>query len=82
MNRKVTTSILRLLAIVGMALLPAIAVAQVPCSGHKLLPTPRPESSCTNVKPKIYRRQTGRSVPWCIPSISASMPRPTWKAAS
>ena len=50
MNRKVTTSILRLLAIVGMALLPANAVAQVPCSGHKLLPTPRPEF-------ELYQRQ-------------------------
>jgi hypothetical protein len=59
MNRKVMLSTLRLLALVGMALLPAIAVAQVPCSGHKLLPTPRPESSCGNVKPKIYPSPDG-----------------------
>jgi hypothetical protein len=59
MNRKVMLSTLRLLALVGMALLPAAAVAQVPCSGHKLLPTPRPESSCSNVKPKIYPSPDG-----------------------
>ena len=59
MNRKVMLSILRLPAIVGMALLPAVAVAQVPCSGHKLLPSLRPESSCTNVKPKIYPSPDG-----------------------
>jgi hypothetical protein len=59
MNCKVTTSILRLLAVVAMALLPAVAVARAPCSGHKLLPTPRPESSCTNVKPKIYPSPDG-----------------------
>ncbi len=56
MNRKVIPP---LLALVGLALLPAIAVAQVPCSGHKLLPSPRPESSCTNVKPKIYPSPDG-----------------------
>ena len=59
MRRKTMLSMLRLLAIVGMALLPAIAVAQVPCSGHKLLPTPRPELSCNNVKPKIYPSPDG-----------------------
>lgn len=56
MNRKVIPP---LLALVGLALLPAIAVAQAPCSGHKLLPSPRPESSCTNVKPKIYPSPDG-----------------------
>jgi hypothetical protein len=59
MNRKAMLSILRLPAIVGMALLPTVAVAQVPCSGHKLLPSPRLESSCTNVKPKIYPSPDG-----------------------
>jgi hypothetical protein len=59
MRRKTMLSMLRLLAIVGMALLPAVAVAQVPCSGHKLLPSPRPESSCGNVKPKIYPSPDG-----------------------
>src|SRR5262249_13577719 len=29
------------------------APAQVACSGHKLLPIPRPESSCSDVKPQI-----------------------------
>src|SRR6516225_8579374 len=30
------------------------ASAEVVCSGHKLLPIPRPQSSCSNVKPRIY----------------------------
>ena len=59
MRRKMIVSILHLLALVGMALLPAIAVAQAPCSGHKLLPSPRPEASCSNVKPKIYPSPDG-----------------------
>jgi hypothetical protein len=59
MNRNVMLSILPLLAVVAMELLSAVAVAQVPCSGHKLLPTPRPESSCTNLKPKIYPSPDG-----------------------
>jgi hypothetical protein len=59
MRCKTTLSMLRLLAIVGMAMLPAVAVAQVPCTGHKLLPTPRPESSCSNVKPKVYPSPDG-----------------------
>src|SRR5262249_27988106 len=28
--------------------------AEVVCRGHKLLPIPRPQSSCSNVKPRIY----------------------------
>src|SRR6266498_607363 len=32
----------------------APALSNGVCSGHKLLPTPRPESSCSNVKPMIY----------------------------
>src|SRR5215831_5524838 len=35
------------------------AAAQVACSGHKLLPKPRPESSCSNVKPRIYPSPDG-----------------------
>src|SRR5262245_47618305 len=34
-------------------LLPAPALAQVVCSGHKLLSSPRPESSCSSIKPRI-----------------------------
>jgi hypothetical protein len=30
------------------------ARAEEPCSGHKLLPKPRPESSCQNVAPQSY----------------------------
>lgn len=35
------------------------APAQVACSGHKLLPIPRPESSCSDVKPQIYPSPDG-----------------------
>jgi len=35
------------------------ASAEVACSGHKLLPIPRPESSCSNVKPRIYPSPDG-----------------------
>jgi len=35
------------------------ASAEVVCSGHKLLPIPRPQSSCSNVKPRIYPSPDG-----------------------
>src|SRR5258708_21271788 len=35
------------------------APAQVACSGHKLLPIPRPESSCSDVKTKIFPSPDG-----------------------
>jgi hypothetical protein len=35
------------------------ASAEVTCSGHKLLPIPRPQSSCGNVKPRIYPSPDG-----------------------
>ena len=35
------------------------ALAEVVCSGHKLLPNPRPQSSCSNVKPRIYASPDG-----------------------
>jgi hypothetical protein len=36
------------------ALLPAFGFAAVPCSGHKLLPKPRPDTSCLTVVQQIY----------------------------
>jgi hypothetical protein len=33
---------------------PADGFGQEPCSGHKLLPKPRPEASCRNVVPQIF----------------------------
>ena len=35
------------------------ASAEVACSGHKLLPIPRPQSSCSDVKPRIYPSPDG-----------------------
>ena len=40
------------------ALRPAIAL-DVPCSGHELLLAPRPELSCTDLKPRIYPSPDG-----------------------
>jgi hypothetical protein len=42
-----------------MTLVPAPALGEVVCSRHKLLPAPRPESSCSNVKPMIYASPDG-----------------------
>jgi hypothetical protein len=49
-------SLLVSLSIPGMvaALLPASASGAVRCGGHELLSTPRPEQSCTDLKPRIY----------------------------
>src|SRR5258707_3615400 len=54
-------SMLLSLSIFGLASMtfPTHAPAQVPCSGHKLLPIPRPESSCSDVKPQIYPSPDG-----------------------
>jgi hypothetical protein len=35
-------------------LLPACALADAWCSGHKLLPKPRPEASCLVVVPRVF----------------------------
>ena len=42
-------------------MLSADALAADPCTGHKLLRTPRPELSCNNVKPRIYPSPDGTS---------------------
>ena len=49
-------------AIAGLSsatLFPASALAEVVCSGHKLLPSPRPELSCNSIKPRIYPSPDG-----------------------
>src|SRR5436305_14088316 len=49
-------------AIAGLSsatLVPAPALAEVVCGGHKLLPSPRPESSCSSIKPLIYPSPDG-----------------------
>ena len=50
---------LSILTMSAATLPPASAVAQLACSGHKLLRNPRPESSCSNVKPVIYASPDG-----------------------
>src|SRR5215470_15433615 len=54
-------SMLLSLSILGLASMTFAtnAPAQVACSGHKLLPIPRPESSCSDVKPQIYPSPDG-----------------------
>jgi len=44
-----------ILTIAMAVLLPCAAfAADAPCSGHELLPTPRAQGSCQNLKPKTY----------------------------
>jgi hypothetical protein len=52
---------LSVLGVASVMLLSADALAADPCTGHKLLRTPRPESSCSNVKPRIYPSPDGTS---------------------
>jgi hypothetical protein len=61
MRCQMPVSTLLSLSILGLtsATLATDASAEVACSGHKLLPTPRPESSCSNVKPQIYPSADG-----------------------
>jgi hypothetical protein len=62
MRREMPLSMLLSLSILvlsAVTLLPVPAIAEGACSGHKLLPTPRPESSCSNVKPRIYASPNG-----------------------
>src|SRR5215470_12479536 len=61
MRCEVGLSMLLSLSILGLASMTFTtdAPAQVACSGHKLLPRPRPESSCSDVKPQIYPSPDG-----------------------
>jgi hypothetical protein len=43
-----------LLALAMTILLPVDGFGQEACSGHKLLPKPRPEASCRNVAPQVF----------------------------
>jgi hypothetical protein len=57
MRRAMTLPGLFSLAALGAAMmtfLPVDGLADVPCSGHKLLSEPRPEASCRNLVPQIY----------------------------
>jgi hypothetical protein len=52
---KLRTPLPFLLVAIMAAVLPAqAAFAEAPCSGHQLLPQPRPQGSCQNVKPKTF----------------------------
>jgi hypothetical protein len=50
---------LSILSMSAATVLPASAVAELACSGHQLLRNPRPQSSCSNVKPAIYASPDG-----------------------
>jgi hypothetical protein len=50
------------LATVSPALLPRAAFADVPCSGHQLLPQPRAQGSCQSVKPMIFTSPDKKTV--------------------
>ncbi len=53
MNLK-TSLLLLLLSVVAAVMPPRGAYADAPCSGHQLLPQPRPQGSCQNLKPTIF----------------------------
>lgn len=60
MRCKMTPPISLIVLSMGPALLLAAdASAADPCTGHKLLRTPRPESSCLGLKPRIYPSPDG-----------------------
>ena len=62
MRGETPLSMLLALSILSMSaatLPPASAVAELVCSGHQLLRNPRPQSSCSNVKPAIYASPDG-----------------------
>jgi hypothetical protein len=62
MRRERPLSMLLALSLLSMSaatLPPASALAELACSGHKLLRSARPESSCSNVKPVIYTSPDG-----------------------
>jgi hypothetical protein len=42
------------LVMASAALMPRAASAVAPCSGHQLLPKPRPQGSCQNLKPRTF----------------------------
>jgi hypothetical protein len=57
MRQMTTLTLSRCRTALAAALLSTLATdsfAQAPCSGHQLLPKPRPETSCRNVAPQIY----------------------------
>jgi len=61
MRCKMPLSMLLSLSVLGLASMTFAtdASVEVVCSGHKLLPIPRPQSSCSNVKPRIYPSPDG-----------------------
>ena len=59
MRCEMALSMLLSLSIFGLASMTFATDAPVACSGHKLLPIPRPESSCSDVKPQIYPSPDG-----------------------
>jgi hypothetical protein len=47
-------SVVLIQSVISAAMLSAAALADDGCTGHRLLPTPRPASSCQTVTPQIY----------------------------
>ena len=67
----------------GAALLMAgVASASDSCSGHKLLRTPRPETSCVGVKPRIYPSPDGTLRAVVLPVDISLNATPDMEAAS
>jgi hypothetical protein len=63
------------LSVAAALLLPRAALADTPCSGHELLPAPRPQGSCQTVKPKSFTapdKKTNASVLAVDKSLNAT----------
>jgi hypothetical protein len=56
-----------LLVLVPALLAPPAAHAATPCSGHKLLPTPRPQGSCQDVKPQVFTAPDKKTIASVLP---------------
>jgi hypothetical protein len=56
-----------LLAIASAVLLPSAAFADAPCNGHQLLPKPRAQGSCQNVKPWIISSPDKKTIATVLP---------------
>jgi hypothetical protein len=54
MRRSIALLLCPSLLAMAAAVFPANAADRVVCSGHELLPKPRPEGSCSDLKPRIY----------------------------
>ncbi len=58
--------------LVAAMLSPSAAFADTPCSGHQLLPQPRPQGSCQNLKPQKFTSPDKKTIASVLP-VDASL---------